>query len=275
MPPIEYPSKRYPPLNRCAYCPSTENLSAEHIIPFGLGGNLVLPMASCEVHRKATCKVEDFVLRKYLCALRSHLSLPSRKPHLRPDRYPLVLRKGTHSWKKKVRLSEHPGVVRFVMFEPPGKVEGRPPEQKTFSVRFLTAFIFPDMADRLARLGADAAEDRVVMGAMSLARMLAKIAHAFAVAELGVDAFEKTYVTHLVLNDAPDWNYWVGGYDRGRQVEARELHELRFLRRDQDLSVIVHLFVPYCPREGYEVVVGCLRSDVKIPEGLDESHLLP
>jgi len=48
------------------------------------------------------------------------------------------------------------------MFEPPGKVEGRPPEQKTFSVRFLTAFIFPDMADRLARLGADAAEDRVV-----------------------------------------------------------------------------------------------------------------
>jgi hypothetical protein len=65
---IRYPSKHYPALNRCAYCPSTENLTKEHIIARGLGSNLVLPMGSCEAHRKATCKVEDFVLRKYLCA---------------------------------------------------------------------------------------------------------------------------------------------------------------------------------------------------------------
>lgn len=147
-------------------------------------------------------------------------------------------------------------------------------EQKTFSVRFMTVVIFPDMAARLARLGADAAEDHVVLGAMPLARMLAKIGHAFAVAELGVGAFEETYVTHLVLNDAPDWNYWIGGYDRGNDVHATELHDLRFLRRGQDLSVIVHLFVPYCPREAYEVVVGRLRADVKIPDELDESHIV-
>ena len=49
------------------------------------GGELVLPKASCEKHRKATSKVEDFALRRYLCPLRSHLGLPSRKPHLRPE----------------------------------------------------------------------------------------------------------------------------------------------------------------------------------------------
>jgi hypothetical protein len=73
-----------------------------------------------------------------------------------------------------------------------------------------------------------------------------------------------------VLRAAEDWNYWVGGYDCGREVKASELHELRFLKRGDDLSVIVHLFVPYCPRYGYEVIVGRLRADVAIPPGLEE-----
>ena len=129
---IPFPSKRYVPLNRCAYCDATEDLSEEHVIPLGLGGDLVLPRGSCERHRKATCKVEDFVLRRYLCALRSHLSLPSRRPHLRPDGYPLVLKRGPHSWKQKVNLADHPGIVRFVIFDPPGRVAGRPPVQENF-----------------------------------------------------------------------------------------------------------------------------------------------
>jgi hypothetical protein len=175
--------------------------------------------------------------------------------------------------EKNVKLSAHPGVVQFVMFAgPPGRVAGRPRVEETFSVRLIRANIFPDAATRLARLGADTARDAVVMGAMPLARMLAKIGHSFAVAELGMDAFEETYVTHLILNDTPDWNYWIGGYDRGREVEVRELHELRFLRRNDDLSVIVHLFVPYCPRYAYEVIVGRLQSDAKIREALVDSR---
>lgn len=150
-----YPSKRYAPLQRCAYCDATDNLSDEHIIPFGLGGALVLPKSSCEKHRKATSKVGDFVLRRYLCPLRSHLGLPSRKPHLRPDGYSLILKRGTHSWKQKVGLKDHPGMVRFVIFEAPGRVAGRRPVQQTYSFRLTTATIFPDIDQRLARLGAD------------------------------------------------------------------------------------------------------------------------
>jgi hypothetical protein len=86
---------------------------------------------------------------------------------------------------------------------------------------------------------------------------------------LGVDAFEKTYLNGLISDGAPDWTYWVGGYDRGRDVQARELHELKFLRRGEDLSVIVHLFVPYCPRDAYQVIVGKLRPDVALPQGLE------
>jgi hypothetical protein len=262
---IPYPFKLYQPLNRCAYCPSTDNLSTEHIISFGLGGELILPKSSCDTCRKATSKVEDFVLRRYLCALRSYLSLPSRKPQHRPDGYKLKLRRGGHSWVRKVKLSEHPGTVRFVMFDPPGRIAGRPPDQPTFSIRLIEANIFPDWEQRLIRLGADAAEDKVTMNAMALARMIAKTAHSFAVAELGHDSFEETYVDGLVRAEAADWNYWVGGYPATREGGALTLHELKFLRRGQELSVIVHLFMPYCPNDAYEVIVGRLRPEAQIP----------
>ena len=75
----------------------------------------------------------------------------------------------------------------------------------------------------------------------------------------------------LITSESRDWNYWIGGYDRGRNVKAQDLHELRFLRRGNDLSVIVHLLIPYCPRFAYEVIVGRLRSGIAIPVHLDES----
>ena len=154
-------------------------------------------------------------------------------------------------------------------FEPHRPLD-RARQQETWSVCFIDAQIFPDIAARLARLGADGFEDKVTINAMSIARMIAKIGHAFAVAELGFDAFEELYVAHLIGADAQDWNYWVGGYDRGRDVQPRELHELRFLRRENELSVIVHLVVPYCPRYSYEVIVGRLRPNVELPAQLDE-----
>jgi hypothetical protein len=266
-----YPSKVYAPLERCLYCAETENLSEEHIIPLGFGGELIVPRASCKAHQKATCKVEDFVLRKYLCALRSHLGLPSRNPLHRPDGYVLKLRRGAHSWKQKVKLADHPGFVRFMTFvAPPGRVLGRARRQETWSVRFVDVEIFPDIAMRLARLGADGFEDKVTINGMAIARLIAKIGHCFAVAELGIDAFEELYVAHLIGAEAQDCNYWVGGYDRGRDIQPKELHELRFLRRGNELSVIVHLLVPYCPRYAYEVIVGRLRPNVEIPADLLE-----
>jgi hypothetical protein len=230
-----------------------------------------VPKASCEKHREATSRVEDFILRRYLCALRSHLGLPSRNPQYRPDGYELTLRRAGHCWTRKVLLADHPGFVRFMMFvDPPGKVAGCGPVQETWSVRFVDAEIFPDIAARLARLGADSFEDKVTINGMALARLIAKIGHAFAVAELGFDAFEELYVAHLVTATALDWNYWVGGFDRGRDVAPRELHELRFLRRGEDLSVIVHLLVPYCLQYAYEVIVGRLRQHAVIPAELVE-----
>jgi hypothetical protein len=152
--------------------------------------------------------------------------------------------------------------------EAPGRIADRPVDHPTWSVRLVEANLFPDSARRLAALGAYAAEDLVTLKAMDLARMVAKIGHAFAIAELGHDAFAQTYVNHLVTGDAADWNYWVGGYHRAKGSRVPTLHEIKFLRRGSDLSVIVHLFVPYCQNDAYEIVVGRLRPSVEVAPDL-------
>jgi hypothetical protein len=177
-----------------------------------------------------------------------------------------------HSSQQKIRTDplngSHPGLVRFMMFvDPPGsRPRTRPPAGNLVRPvrRCENLPGHRNAACRLARLGADSFEGKVTINAMALARLIAKIGHSFAVAELGFDAFEELYVAHLIGAEAQDWNYWVGGYDRGPDVPPRELHELGFLRRGGDLSVIVHLLVPYCPRYCYEVIVGRLRPNVVI-----------
>jgi hypothetical protein len=260
-----YPKKLYPPVNACIYCGAREGLSTEHIIPYGFGGELILPNASCEVHRKATSKVEDFILRRYLCPLRSHLGLPSRKPALRPDGYPLKLSRNGRSWRKKVKLEDHPGFFRFMLLDRPGKVVGRPRIQETYSISFVPIEVFPDIRQRLARLGADSFEDSVTIKALDLAKFLAKIGHAFAVAELGSDVFEEFYVRHLIDGDASDWNYWVGSYARQVTAPPTILHELEFLLRGNELSVILHLLAPLTSGAAHEVIVGRLKPNVILP----------
>lgn len=245
-------SKVRKPLNYCAYCGSTEGLLTEHIIPYGLGGELILLKACCEECRKATSEVEDVVLCKYLCALRSHLSLPSRKPQHRPTSYKLALQRGDLRWSQKVPSADHPGVIQFAMLDPPGAGGAH--------LRLVRADIFADTEARLAKLGADIVIEQPQVKAIDLARTIAKIGMAYAVAEFGRDAFAEFYVQHLIRHEAADWNRWVGGYDCGQDILLGSLHDLQFLRRGLDLSVIVHLFVPYCPRFAYEVVVGRLKA---------------
>src|ERR1700730_16722883 len=76
VPKFSSPSKVYAPPKHCAYCPSTEGLTNEHIIAYGLGSELIFRDASCETCSHASSKVEEFVLRRYLGPLRSYLSLP-------------------------------------------------------------------------------------------------------------------------------------------------------------------------------------------------------
>jgi HNH endonuclease len=81
--------KVFPPVGRCIYCgTSTGELTDEHIIPLALGGNMVLPQASCRDCAKITGQIEGFNLearRGIFGPLRLRLKLPTRHPKKRPE----------------------------------------------------------------------------------------------------------------------------------------------------------------------------------------------
>jgi HNH endonuclease len=60
---VRSPTHRYPEVGVCIYCGSTNQLEDEHIVPFGLGGNAILPAASCRTCAVVTSRFELSVLR--------------------------------------------------------------------------------------------------------------------------------------------------------------------------------------------------------------------
>lgn len=63
----------------CIYCGSTDDLSAEHIIPLSLGGKAIITDASCASCRDITSKLEFDVARTTFHMARAIYKLPSRR----------------------------------------------------------------------------------------------------------------------------------------------------------------------------------------------------
>src|SRR5665213_1960681 len=86
----------FPPVGACIYCGATEGLTKEHIIPLGLGGQFVLPAASCPACSKITSDFERKVLRGFMLDGRIVDNFPTRRPKERPATLLVdVQRKGT------------------------------------------------------------------------------------------------------------------------------------------------------------------------------------
>src|SRR3546814_3930149 len=84
---ITSPPITYPPVGQCIYCGSTkEPLGKEHIIPYGLGGNLVLPKASCKGCEAITGGFEQVCLRTMFGPARLRLNMPTRRRKERPKK---------------------------------------------------------------------------------------------------------------------------------------------------------------------------------------------
>ena len=75
----------YPPVGRCIYCGATEppadigRFTDEHIIPLAMGGNLILPQASCKQCEKIINReIETPVCSQEWGLLRAKRNFPTR-----------------------------------------------------------------------------------------------------------------------------------------------------------------------------------------------------
>ncbi len=209
--------KVYKPVWKCIYCgrehTKSEPCRSEHIIPLSLGGPLILPRSSCASCSKKTGAFEEVCARDIFGPYRLAGNLPTRHPNQRPS----TLKIHTHSGPDTVReeqslpLKEYP-IIGALMLELQiaGTLRGSPSTE--------AFYVVPRIINLTRNL--EAWKDVEAQGKQfevtrefkitDFARLLAKIAHSYAVAELGLGAFN-SFLPPLILGESLNLPDFVGG----------------------------------------------------------------
>ena len=204
------PSNVYPPAGRCIYCGTSQPpLSREHIIPLSLGGNLLIPKASCKVCAKIiNSEIETPIAHHEWGLFRSKRTFPTRRKKKRKTHITIQGRDGV---QRSIPIGHHSTPVPMYKFGEARILAGLPlglgddqrwtmvmlsrhDEEMAMQQRFPEwnrTHTFRAMPHRFARL-------------------IAKIGHGYGTAELGFGTFTPL-TTDLILGRSDDYYFYVGG----------------------------------------------------------------
>jgi len=255
----------YEPVGHCIYCGSSEDLRDEHIVPYGLGGNLILPKSSCGACADITSKFEMSVMRGSFWDARIYRKIQSRRKHKKaPKHYPITISRNGTNEIIEVSLDEYPIILPFPLFSVPGylntceqtngiKLEGI--ASVSFGVR-------PEIV--LEKYGAEYISPKTITDKpVDFARMVAKIAFSMAIAEGALIELDNDQIQVLpaILGETDDIGQWVGTITAPIVSYEGHLHRV-LIHRDEDKGLLigdVQLFSDSeTPR--YGVILGALRE---------------
>lgn len=256
--------KTYSALGWCIYCgtdryasDSNRYLAEEHIIPYGLNGELIILEASCRSCEQITGRQESIMLKGVLQGCRAFLGLRTRRNKNRPKVLPLFC-DDPFPRKVMVEVQDYPAILMFLTMSPAG-ILGGPQGLHQISLHSLHMDI--NLISRkygIKKFGPPRIDTWV------LCRMLAKIAHSYAVAELGRDSFSPYLVEYIISKEtiAPLYEY-IGGIPEALQPSL-DLHEIGIhhdAQRPHLVIVRVRLFAKY-GGPTYLIVAGEKRAVV-------------
>lgn len=229
-------------------------VTAEHFVPEGLGSALVLPQASCSSCQRATTRIEGTVLRTSLWAVRSRLGIRGKK-RKRENAFPVTAIVEGEPVQFTLPIDVHPTFLLLLAYRPPRLLvpqTASPDHIATFWGHALNKRGFRE-GDRL----------EVQFDSLVFCQMLAKIAHGYAVAEFGLNAFNP-FLRELILLRFQKNQYcvdvadYVGG-DTQPYAPSKALHvlghELVQANGNQYLLVSIRLF-SLLGAPVYKVIVG-------------------
>lgn len=270
---LRSPQRRVTSVGICIYCerqPPEVALEDEHIFPDGLGGDLILPQASCRDCAGKINRFESRTINETFGAVRMAHGQRSRKRRKsgRPDRT-FVLGDGSEDMEaavnREVELRRHPesrdmpyGIFLPLYGGEPGLLgTGGDSRQASLGV-----FFPPDLDARIAKINesGDFSMINSIEGT-DLPRLVAKISYAFAVAVLGLEAF-RPLLRPFILGHETNWAPYVGlsAVRLERPTESYHLvalKEKRLNSGDQAVVAFVQFYGTY-RTPLYEAVVGLL-----------------
>ena len=254
-------TKTYEPVGQCIYCCAgrdTKKLTDEHIVPFGLGGNLVLPRASCAKHAKHTSNIEGRALRSAFGPLRVYLGLPTRRPRDRPKTITYTTTRGDQTEHRELPPSKHPFVLAMWDFQkkPELLLGDRSDNLGAAWVDILGPDLFPNDGTKVTSSG--------VTDSNVISQLVAKIAHAYAATEFGHNHFRPLLIDLIFEQEKSKiislTNKLVGGIENRQWPPAStNLHEISLEVRSingRDLIVATIRLCAFLGAPVYEIVVG-------------------
>lgn len=261
MEPLRPSSMELTPQNRCIYCGATDNLTNEHIIPFGLSGEHILPKASCKECAKQTGKMEQELLRGPMRAARILRQLRSRTNHSdspKTHRLHYVKDGGKHSID--LPIEDYPVLLHFPIFAQPGYLTGK--LTTGIDLKGMHTVLFGKNPNEVAKtLGAS----EIVLPSsreapFAFARLVAKIGYGFAVASGEILKIQgKSPIPKYILGQEKDIGHWVFTDDTEIIVTPNALHRIQLHEMHDLLIAEVQLFADsQTPR--YGVILGQLRE---------------
>jgi hypothetical protein len=192
-------SKRYRPVGQCIYCGATQTalapLTDEHVIPYALNGNWVLPRASCRKCAVITGAVEHEVLRGELWHLRAALNFQTRRPAERPATVQLR----ADDRDVEVPISDCPIAMPFIRFPTAGLLDNRPSKKGIDAIGQVLISWGSDPGQFARQRGFHELSFQKTLSPASFARMIGKIGYAHFVARFGLDALQDELVTDVIL----------------------------------------------------------------------------
>jgi hypothetical protein len=269
-------AKRYPAVGQCIYCGSTDKLTDEHIVPFSLGGRWVLPKASCRNCAKVTGAFEGEFARTILGPLRMLYNLPTRRPKDRPRHLPLKVKyPSSTDWEVAyVDRDICPFLIGMPIYPMPDAVTGAVTVKNrgaATSQMWLRGGGFWDDRNQHLQwlcnaLGATEVMPTATLHTEPFCLTLAKVAHSFAVAELGLSSFVPFLTTMIRERNTSNRAEYVGG-GSGNEPATALLHQLNFQTfetSDRVIAVEIRL-LGILGTPTYSVAVGrrvkCAQSD--------------
>ena len=255
---------KYAAVGQCIYCGasgSSVELRREHILAYSLGGDAILPAASCPTCADITSEFEKYCADHIFLSVRVQHNIHSRRPE--PTHLPILETFAPEPHlapKVLVPVDDHPGVLILPSFDPPGMVSGRAPTVGSGLVMHFWR-ITNDYDQRIQRLhdaGIKGVKIHEQIALKPFLRMLAKIAHGMAVADYGIDGFRPLLID-VILKGDPSAPYFVGSAtDRTPPSEPMKTWartEVRSIGNKKYVVAFFRLFA-YLGTPVYSVVVG-------------------